>query len=254
DRVVGASLGHQRKHLALARGERVERAVVARASVADQLGDDLAVERRAAAGDATDRVEEGRNVTDPLLQQVADATLPSGQELRRVDRLDVLGEDQDAEVGVAAAGLDRGADPLVGEAGWQPHVDDRQVGLVGADDPQQALAVLGLGDDLDLVFAEQRDQAFAQEQLVLGDHYPHGSLTSIRVPSPTGEATSRSPSSAATRRRRPSSPLPASRSAPPGPSSATTRSSSSRSSRIVTEARAPGACFATLVSDSATTK
>src|SRR6185503_20727428 len=112
---------------------------------------------------------------------------------------------------------------------------------------QQALAVFGLGDDLDLVFAQQRDQPFAQQQLVLGDHDPHGSLTSIRVPTPAGEAISRAPSSAATRRRRPSRPLPAARSAPPGPSSTTTTSSVSPSRRSVTPARAPGACLATLV-------
>src|ERR1700761_1962391 len=207
-----------------------------------------------AVGDAADGVEESGDVADPLLQQVADAALAARQQLRRVDRLDVLGEDQDAEAGMAAARLDRGADPLVGEARRQPHVDDRQGGLVGAGDPQQPLPVLGLGDDLDLVFAQQRDQPLAEEHRVLGDHDPHGSLTLIRVPSPAGEAISNSPSSAATRRRSPSSPLPAARSAPPGPSSATITSRVSPASRIVTVALASGACLATLVSDSATTK
>ena len=50
DRRVGAALGHQREHLALARRELVQRAV-AGAAARGQLGDDLAVERGAAVGD-----------------------------------------------------------------------------------------------------------------------------------------------------------------------------------------------------------
>ena len=80
------------------------------------------------------------------------------------------------------AGLDRRADALVGEARRQAHVDDRQVGLVAGDDAQQALAVLGLGDDLDLALAQQRDEPFAQQRVVLGDHDPHGSSATIVVP------------------------------------------------------------------------
>src|SRR5439155_382035 len=161
-------------------------------------------------------------------------------------RLDVLGEDQDAEAGMAAAGLDRGANPLVGEARRQPHVDDRQVGLVAADDPQQPVTVLGLGDDLDLVLAEQRDQALAEQQRVLGDHDPHGSSSSIVVPAPRGELIRSSPSSAATRARSPARPPPAG-SAPPGPSSETSTRRTSSPPLIRTVAAASGACLATLV-------
>ena len=47
---------------------------------------------------------------------------------------------------------------------------------------QQPGAVLGLGDDLDLVLAQQRDEALAQQRLVLGDHDPHGSSARTVVP------------------------------------------------------------------------
>ena len=71
DRAVGAALGDQAQHLALARGEAVERAVGALAR--EQLGDDLGVERRAAVGDAAHGVDEVVDVHDPVLEQVAQA-------------------------------------------------------------------------------------------------------------------------------------------------------------------------------------
>ena len=43
-------------------------------------------------------------------------------------------------------------------------------------------AVLGLGDDVDVVLAQQRDDALAQQGLVLGDHDAHGSSARIVVP------------------------------------------------------------------------
>ena len=110
---------------------------------------------------------------------------------------------------MALAGLDRGAEALVGERRREADVDDREVGLVAADDPQQALAVLGLGDDVDVVLAQQRDDALAQQREVLGDHDPHGSSAWMVVPRPAGSRPSSVPSSASTRWRRPVSPLPA---------------------------------------------
>ena len=53
---------------------------------------------------------------------------------------------------------------------------------MAADDPQQALGVLGLGDDLDAVLAQQRDDALAQQRLVLDDHDAHGSSALIGRP------------------------------------------------------------------------
>ena len=199
DRGVGLALRHQPEHLVLARGERGERPVVAVAARLHELGDDLAVERGPAGRDPAQRVEEGGDVADALLEQIADPALAGGQQLARVDRLDVLGEDQDADVGVALARLDRRAHALVGERGREAHVDDREVGLVAADDAQQARAVVGLRDDVDVVLAQQGDDPGAQQRLVLGDHDPHGSSARIVVGPPGGLVIVSVPSSASTR-------------------------------------------------------
>ena len=71
DRLVRAALGHQLEHLALARRQLGERVVLAAA--ADELRDDLGVERRAALADAPHRRGELLHVGDPVLEQVADA-------------------------------------------------------------------------------------------------------------------------------------------------------------------------------------
>ena len=53
---VGASLGHQREHLELARGETFQRTVLAAAG--EELCDDLRVEGGAAAGNPADSLDE----------------------------------------------------------------------------------------------------------------------------------------------------------------------------------------------------
>ena len=68
--------------------------------------------------------------------------------------------------------------------------------------------VLGLGDDVDALLAQERDEPLAQQRLVLDDHHPHGSSARTVVPPPAGLETDRVPSSAATRWRRPMSPVP----------------------------------------------
>ena len=62
DRAVGAALGHQRQHLALARGQRGR----AGRGAAQQLPDHLRVDDRAAAGDPVrSAVDELRDVDRP---------------------------------------------------------------------------------------------------------------------------------------------------------------------------------------------
>ena len=72
------------------------------------------------------------------------------------------------------ADLDRRPQPVVGEIGRHPDVDDRHVRLVRADLAQQVGRVAGLGHDLDPGLLEQTSHSFPQEQLVVGDHGPHG--------------------------------------------------------------------------------
>ena len=71
DRGVGASFGHPREHLALPRRQVAKRM----AAAGQQLGDDLGVERAAALGHPTQRVEELGDVGDLVLEQVPDAAV-----------------------------------------------------------------------------------------------------------------------------------------------------------------------------------
>ena len=71
DGLVRAALGDQREHLALAVGELVERALLARA--VDEARDDRRVEHALALGDAPQRVGEHGDVGHAFLEQVADA-------------------------------------------------------------------------------------------------------------------------------------------------------------------------------------
>ena len=71
DRAVGAALGDEREHLALALGQLVERA--SRALARDQARDDRRVDHALALVDAPQRVDEHGDVGDALLEQVAGA-------------------------------------------------------------------------------------------------------------------------------------------------------------------------------------
>ena len=136
DRLVRATLGDQLHHLALARRQLGERVV--RGTPADELADDLRVERRAALGDALDGGGELVDVGDAILEQVADA-LAAREELGRVAGLDVLREHEHAGVGVALADLARRAQALVGVRRRHLDVDDRDVGPVQPDVAEQVL-------------------------------------------------------------------------------------------------------------------
>ena len=126
---------------------------------------------------------------------------------------------------------------------WPPTIRSRPV------------AVLGLRDDLDVVLAQQRDDALAQQRVVLDDHDPHGSSARIVVPSPGRLVTVElaverlDPVLAGRSARSPRG------SAPPGPSSATSTTTQPASpSTVDAGRRAPAPCLATFVSASATTK
>ena len=56
----------------------------------DELGDDLGVDHRSAARDATDRVGEVIEILDPILEQVPDAARAVRDDAQRERRLDVL--------------------------------------------------------------------------------------------------------------------------------------------------------------------
>ena len=97
---------------------------------------------------------------------------------------------------------------LVVVVGRHAHVDDREVGLVLADQREQRVGVAGAPDDLVAGVLEQAGEALAQEDGVLGDHDAHGSSTAIRVPAPGGLSMASVPPCAATRSSIPAGPCP----------------------------------------------
>src|SRR5204863_363346 len=80
--------------------------------------------------DAAYGVDELLHVGDAVLEQVADAAAPVGQQLGRERALDVLREDEHRQARHLHARLERRADALVGERRRQPDVDDADVRLV----------------------------------------------------------------------------------------------------------------------------
>ena len=84
--------------------------------------------------------------------------------------LDVLGEDEHADLRVLVLDLLGGARALVGEGGRHADVDHDELGPVTRDRGEQARRVAERGDDLVAAVLEQPRQALAQEHLVLGDH------------------------------------------------------------------------------------
>ena len=63
--------------------------------------DDLGIDRGLAACHPPCRIDQLFGASDPLLEQVADARTPLGQEIDRMPSLDVLRQQQDAGAGGA---------------------------------------------------------------------------------------------------------------------------------------------------------
>ena len=130
DQAVGAALGHQPEHLALARGERFERVLRP-----ERTSSWVTTSGSSAAPPAATRRSASRNsrdVGDAVLEQVADAAAVAGQQVDGVALLDVLGEHQQRHVRPLLADHERGPHALVGERRRHPDVDDADVGLVRA--------------------------------------------------------------------------------------------------------------------------
>jgi hypothetical protein len=175
DRAVGVALGDQLEYVALAVGQLVERTALALAS--NQARDDRGVDHALAIVDAPQRVGEHGEIRHPLLQKVA---RPCGRLLEqphRVARLQVVREDEDADLGVPAADLLRGDEAVVAAVGWHADVHQSDVGSSSVDHPQQRLGVATTPRDLEAGVLEQASQALAQQHLVVRDHDSHGSST-----------------------------------------------------------------------------
>ena len=121
---------------------------------------------------------------------------------------------------MGAADLGRRARALVVVVGRHAHVDDRELGLVLADQREQRVGVARPADDLVAGVLEQPGEALAQEHGVLGDHDAHGSCTAIRVPAPGGLSIGERPALRGDAVAHARQPVPPRGPAPPTPSSA----------------------------------
>src|SRR5205809_3395712 len=114
----------------------------------------------------------------------------------RIVRLDVLRQDEYADVRVLGSDLLRGYKALVGVAWRHANVDDRCVGTRKADVAEEFVSILGFGDDVDACLFEQADDALTREHKVVGDDYAHG-ITARRLVSPTSSEPPRAPTRSA---------------------------------------------------------
>src|SRR3954469_468136 len=153
DALVGHALGHRRQDLALARAEVVERP--RGAAAAQHAAYHLGVERAAAGGDPADSVDEGVDIADAFLEQVADALRSFADELERVLLLDVMREEEDAGLRTLASELERCTQSVVAAAGRHLDVGDHDVGAVRQRLAQEVLRIACLSADVEARFVEQ---------------------------------------------------------------------------------------------------
>src|ERR1039457_1633670 len=98
--------------LAFPRGETAQRLVPGMPG--QQLRYDLGIHGSTAAGDGTHGLDEPPHVRNPVLEQVADASCGRGQQFLRIERLDVLGQDEHRQARYLSARIDRRLQSLVG--------------------------------------------------------------------------------------------------------------------------------------------
>ncbi len=155
---VRLPLGHRGEYRELTRGKAAQR--VPGRGPSHHPADHLGVQGGPARGDPCDGIGECRHVTDPLLEQVADALRAVSDELRRERRLAVLRQDQHANTGQLSPQFDRGPQAVVFSPGRHLDVDDRDVGTVGDRAAHQFLGVADLGHDVEAGVVQDADDAF----------------------------------------------------------------------------------------------
>src|SRR3954447_1218913 len=198
DAGVRPALGHQGQGLVLAVGEPFQWGV--RATPAQQTGDDRRVKDTLTFGNAPQRVDEHGDVGDPFLEQVSARGRLVGQQPVRVSGLEVLAQHQNCDARVGGANPGGGDQPLVAVGRWHADVDDRDVWLLSLDQPEQGIGLGAFPGHLDVHVRQQARHPRPEEHDVVGDHDPHGIVTSTRGPS-SPVTVSTVPPSASTRSR-----------------------------------------------------
>ena len=215
---VGAALGHQPEHLALARRSARASGSSRRRrtnSCATTCGSSTVPPRAT----RSQRVEELVDVRDPVLEQVADRARPVGQQVVGVGDLDVLGEHQHRRAGHRRRASTAARSPSSVCERRHPHVDDRHVGPVLRDRGHQRRPVADRGHHLVPVSSSSRTRPSRSST--------ESSATTTRTAAPrviVGRPARRAdhvsvPPAARTRSASPASPCPLATCAPPAPSS-----------------------------------
>src|SRR5882724_1120920 len=252
DAPIRPPFSHQGQHLPFARRQLLQR--ILHAATAEELRDDLRVDRCPPATDTPDGLEEIVDLDHPVLQQVAKSFRALAEELHGVLRLDHLRENQQADLRVPLSDLPSRTRTFVGLCRRHPDVDDRDVWLGRDDGMVQSVRVAGLGDDVKPALAEDAHQTFAKEHGVFRDYDAQGISPTIRVPPSAGLSTRKRPPSASTRSARPRRPEPFPATAPPIPSSSTSTTSRPFRRTVRTVAVDAWACLTTFASASQATK
>ena len=185
DRAVALSLRDLGQHLALAWGEPGEGRAFRAARRAQERVHHGGVDHRPAVRHGRDRRDQLRPIVDALLQQIAAAFGARVKERKRVARLGVLAEDEDADSGVSLAQPRRHLDAFVGLRGRHADVRQDDVRPLGLDRIEERVEVVARGHNLDrAVRREHLLEALAHEQAVVCKGYTdrHG----VHDSSPTG--------------------------------------------------------------------
>ena len=169
-------------------GERPGR-VVAR----DQVLDDRRVHDGAAVRNPAHRVEQRLGLADAVLEQVSPPGLPVLDQLQRIRQVEILGEHEHAHLGMGAADLLGGLEPLGRARRRHPDVDHRHVRPVALDLPVQRVGVAREGRDVDAALAQQGGDTVAQERGVVGDDDPQRPPLALRPPSSEHEVAAAQP-------------------------------------------------------------
>src|SRR3954451_15722204 len=172
DGLVGEALGDQPEDLALAPRELGQRS--AGPGPRDQALDDLRVDHATAVRHAAHGVEQRLDLADAVLDQVAAPRLLTLHEAQGVGELQALGEHEDADLGVLAADVLGGDEPLVGPRRRHADVDQGDVGAVALDLAIERVGIGGEARDVDAALAQQRRHAVAHVGRVVADDHADG--------------------------------------------------------------------------------
>src|SRR5215471_741600 len=197
DALVRAALGHQGEHLAFPLGELAERA--GRAGAPQQPGDDRRVDHAFALVHPDERISKHAHAGHAFLEQVTSTARMLLDELHRVVRLQVMGQDEHPDAWMGRMQLLGGDQALVG-VGWRhPDVNDRDVGPRQLYFAVQFPGCACLTDHVKACLGQQPVKPVPEQHLVVCDHDSHGISALIVARPPGPRSTVTLPSSAPTR-------------------------------------------------------